>query len=284
MDLVKRMSVQDLYNQTNVQLETGAVASEHHGDNETEGIKPMEFHIKADDEDAAGSNQVGIAVSRPSRTRQLTEKGRKYQAELVLEKRTKAMTRLQRKARAIDDLLYSATNHVAVKEELGQYSDIFKLLSTYHEEYCELVDADDQKHQVNWFDDLDQDVFNFKHKIHNWLKESDNKSSRPSSRGSSRSKKSSGSTTSSGSSKSSTQLKLLEEKAKIAELEAEATFMMEKQKAEQQAKMLQIQGEVARAKARARVYEDYTHIQSRASTKDEEEPDEVIEEKYINRR
>ena len=48
--------------------------------------------------------------------------------------------------------------------------------------------------------------------------------------------------------------------------------------------MLQIQGEVARAKARARVYEDYTHIQSRASTKDEEEPDEVIEEKYINRR
>ena len=38
----------------------------------------MEFHIKADDKDAAGSNQVGIGVSRPSRARQLTEKGRKY--------------------------------------------------------------------------------------------------------------------------------------------------------------------------------------------------------------
>ena len=67
-------------------------------------------------------------------------------------------------------------------------------------------------------------------------------------------------------------------------MEGEATFIREKQKVEQQAKMLQIQGEVARAKARARVYEDYSHIQSRASTKDEEEPDEVIEEKYINRR
>ena len=78
---------------------------------------------------------MGIAVSRPSRARQLTEKGRKYQAELVREKRTKAMTRLRRKARAIDDLLYSATNHVTEKEELGQYSDIFKLLSTYYEEY-----------------------------------------------------------------------------------------------------------------------------------------------------
>ena len=195
---------------------------------------------------------MGIPVSRPARAKQLTEKGRKYQAELELEKRIKAMKRLQRKARAIDDLLYSATNHVAVKEELGQYSDIFKLLSTY-EEYCELVDADDQKHQANWFDDLDQDVFNFKHKIHNWLKESDNKSSRPSSRGSSRSKKSSGSTTSSGSSKSSTQLKLLEEKAKIAELEAEATFLTEKQKAKQQAKMLQIQGEVAKANPHEKV-------------------------------
>ena len=85
------------------------------------------------------------------------------------------MTRLQRKARVIDDLLYSTTNYVAVKEELEQYSHIFKLLSTYHEEYCKLGGADGQKHHMNWFDDFDQDVFSFKHKIHNWLKESDNK-------------------------------------------------------------------------------------------------------------
>ena len=124
MDVVRRMAVQDLYNQINVQLEIGAAASEHHADNETEGIKPMEYHIKAADEDAAGSNQVGIAISRPSRARQLTEKGREYQAELVLEKRTKEMTRLKRKTRAIDNFLYSASNHVTVKEELGQYSDI----------------------------------------------------------------------------------------------------------------------------------------------------------------
>ena len=109
------ISMQDLYNHTNVQLERGAAASEHHRDNETEKIKPKEFHIKAVDEDAAGSDQVGIAGStRPSSwqkvARQLTEKGRKYQAELLLEKRNKAMTRLQSKAKAIDDLLYSATN------------------------------------------------------------------------------------------------------------------------------------------------------------------------------
>ena len=79
----------------------------------------MEFYIKDVDGDAAGNNQVRIAGSRTSRARQLTEKGRKYQAELPLEKRTKAMTRLQRNVTAIDDLLYAGTNHVAVKEELG---------------------------------------------------------------------------------------------------------------------------------------------------------------------
>ena len=41
---------------------------------EGKGIKPIESHVKGDDEDAAGSNQVGIAVSRPSRVRQLTGK------------------------------------------------------------------------------------------------------------------------------------------------------------------------------------------------------------------
>ena len=60
--------------------------------------------------------------------------------------------------------------------------------------------------------------------------------------------------------------------------------MMEKQKAEQQAKMLQFQGEVARAKARARERKDYSHIQSRASTENEAEHDKVIEEKYMNRK
>ena len=47
---------------------------------------------------------------------------------------------------------------------------IFSSCYQHHEEYCELDDADDQKDQANWFDDLDQYVFNFKHKIHNGWK------------------------------------------------------------------------------------------------------------------
>ena len=101
------------------------------------------------------TKEVEISVSRTRKERQVTEKGRQYQINLLLEKRTKMVARLQRKVRAIDDLLYSSGNHVTVKEELQQYSDLFKLLSTHHEEYCEV--------------NLNQDVFKFKHKIHSWL-------------------------------------------------------------------------------------------------------------------
>ena len=90
----------------------------------------------------------------------------------------------------------------------------------------------------------------------------DKSSSKASSKGSNKRKKLSRSTKSSSSSKSSRKLNLLQEKAKIAELEAEATFLLEKQKAENQTKILQIQGEVARAKAKARVYEDYNQMET----------------------
>ena len=43
---------------------------------------------------------------------------------------------------------------------------ICKLLSTHYEEYCELLGLEDQRNELAWFDDFDQDVFNFKHKIH----------------------------------------------------------------------------------------------------------------------
>ena len=74
---------------------------------------------------------------------------------------------------------------------------------------------------------------------------------------------------------------MLKEKAKIAELEAEATFLLKKQKAENQAKVLQIQGEVATAKARARAYEDYNQME--ANSEVDEVESNVCEEKVQQR-
>ena len=68
----------------------------------------MELHACAVGEDANNkTKEVGISVSRTRRARQLTEKGKQYQINLLLDKRTKMVARMQKKARVIDDLLYS---------------------------------------------------------------------------------------------------------------------------------------------------------------------------------
>ena len=72
---------------------------------------------------------------------------------------------------------YRGSNHVAVKEELQQHSDLFKLLSTHYEEYCVLLGLEDQRNEIAWFHDLEHDVSNFKHKIHSWLRDSAAKNS-----------------------------------------------------------------------------------------------------------
>ena len=120
---------------------------------------------------------------------------------------------MQRKVKVIDDLLYSTGNEAVVRKELDQYSDLFKLVTNHLEEYSKLLDAENQQHEELWFDDLDEDVFNFKHRVHSWLKEATQKSS-TGSRCSSNSSRSSASNKSSGSSRSSTKLALLEEKAR----------------------------------------------------------------------
>ena len=102
---------------------------------------------------------------------------------------------------------------------------------------------------------------NFRHKIHSWLRDSADKTSyKASSKGSIRSKRSSRSNKSSSSSKSFTKLKILKEKSKTAELKPETTFMLENQKDKNQFRMQKIQGEITRAEAKTRMYEDYNQM------------------------
>ena len=103
-------------------------------------------------------------------------------------------------------------------------------------------------------------MFSFKHKVHNWLREGDEiqrieKKSR-SSCSRSTSSKSSCRSSSSKSSKLSTKERSIEEKVRLADLQAEATFMQKKRYAELQAKSLQIEEEMAKAQARVKIYEE----------------------------
>ena len=55
-----------------------------------------------------------------------------------------------------------------MKEELAQLNNMFRMLVEIHEEQEE---TDEEYDDEIWFDDMDQKIFSFKHKVHNWLKE-----------------------------------------------------------------------------------------------------------------
>ena len=98
------------------------------------------------------------------------------------------------------------------------------MLLCIHEEHIQVLDDDKRADEDDWFDDLDNRVCTFKRKIHSWLRsaETERKSSKGSSRSSeSRQSKSSGSSRKSQSSRA----RKLEEKARIAELMAEAEYI-----------------------------------------------------------
>ena len=64
--------------------------------------------------------------------------------------------------------MYSYQNSITVKEELAQLNNMFRMLVEIHEEQ---EGIDEEYDDEIWFDDMDQKIFSFKHKVHNWLKE-----------------------------------------------------------------------------------------------------------------
>ena len=103
--------------------------------------------------------QLEVCVPHPEeagildkRQRKMTDKGREYRKKILDKKRTNLVSRINRKSIEIDVLLHSHQN-VTVKKELAQLSEIFNCTEEL------------------WFTDIDEKVFSFKHKIHNWLRE-----------------------------------------------------------------------------------------------------------------
>ena len=134
--------------------------------------------------------------------------------------------------------MYSSSNVMTLKEETDQFNDWFKEMLSLHKEHVGLLPQEVVNEEDDWFETVDEIVFTQKHKIYNWIKEieDDNKSrsSRSSSKKSSwRSSKKSSSSSKTKSSRSSLETtsvrkRALEEKLKMAELLAEASFTEEK--------------------------------------------------------
>ena len=206
-----------------------------------------------------GEKVLDDVASQGKRSRKLTEKGWSLKLSTLSNTRRKMNSRLVRQSGTIEDLMYSSKNYMTVEEALAQFDYIFKQLLLVHQEYHSLLEDDEKLADEEWFEEVDERVFTFKHKVYNWLKEAETersakkvyskKGSKSTSSDSSRK-----SSNSSGSSRCSKE-RAMEEKAKLAGLMAEVEFMQQRQMAENRAEQLRVQEKLVKAKARSEVYE-----------------------------
>ena len=116
-----------------------------------------------------------------------------------------------------------------MKEKLGHFDDVFKLLTEVHQHHCKLLSEEDQHADNQWFEDVDKMVFSFKHRVYNWIRENEeNKKLSSEYSAKSRSSGRSSGTRSTSSSKSSTKERVIKQKLKMAELIIEASFIEKK--------------------------------------------------------
>ena len=182
------------------------------------------------------------------RRKKLPEKGVSFKLSTLLSIRDRMNSRLLKQSSAIQGLMYSAKNMVTVEEEIAQFEYIFKQLLLVHQEYHSLLDEEEKSSDEEWFEEVDEPVFTFEHQVHNRLRDaamerantsrqSSKKATNSCSSGSSRRTK----TSSSGSNSSrSSNKRAVEEKAKLAELMAEAEFIQQRQLAENKAEQLRV--------------------------------------------
>ena len=84
----------------------------------------------------------------------------------LLEDKSRINKKMIRKFGAINNLLYSTKNSVTVEEELAKFDDLFKQLMKVHNVYLSAeVNGNEKEKQNQWFDEVDERVFSFKHKV-----------------------------------------------------------------------------------------------------------------------
>ena len=107
------------------------------------------------------------------RITKLTEKGLQYRLELLRERRCKLHGKLLRKSSMINEMTYSLVNATAISEEMDQFNDTMKLFMSTHEKYHSLLTNEEQATDSEWYDQFDENVFSFKHKMVKWLEEAE---------------------------------------------------------------------------------------------------------------
>ena len=113
-------------------------------------------------------------IGRGKIVKKLTQKRLEYQISVLEEKRRKLKSKLERKSKEIDHLLYLTKNRITVEESMIQFNNVFKMFDSAENQYLQLRDKEDGAD--TYFEDIDNWVFEYKHKIYSWLREAERES------------------------------------------------------------------------------------------------------------
>ena len=94
-------------------------------------------------------------------TMKLMEKRLQYRVDQPMERRSKFHGKLS----MIDEMTYSWVNAAVIREEQNQFNKTIKLFISAHEEYQSLLTDEKQVADNEWYDQFDEKVFSFKHKM-----------------------------------------------------------------------------------------------------------------------
>ena len=83
---------------------------------------------------------------------------------------------MERKSKKIDDLLCATKNEINIEESMVQVDNILNMFNSTQNQYLQLKNKDDGAY--TWFQDIGNWLFQFKHKIYNWLSEAERVSRR----------------------------------------------------------------------------------------------------------
>ena len=212
-----------------------------------------------------------------SRQRKKTAKGVEYQRALWLENRRRLCQRVERKGHAVTRLL-ALGSVTAIEETLAQFDETVRLFQDAHTRYSQYVPLDRKTEDEDWYDKIDEQIFNTKHQAVNVLRELRqkedttskhshipsksfrSKSIRSSSSKSSHSSKRSHHSSHTGcSSNLSVEQQLLKEHLLQAELRTEEAFHEEKYRSSFDAADLKRRQEIAKSAARMKVLQSIEH-------------------------
>ena len=190
---------------------------------------------------------------------------RGFQLDKLERKQSHLHRTMKRKTNTVQDMLYSFKNTEAVREQLHQFDDIFKMMLDVQKSYNSLLPPAEQQRDEEWFDDLDRNICSLKQRVYSWIKDAGaEKQAQLSSKQSVSTKasfQSRSSRRSSGkaNSRSLREKRALEKRIK-AELMAEAEYMEKKMSREFENLRIQLAAQVAKSKAQVKILETPSEV------------------------